>query len=99
MNDKLITRLVYGISVFVFIVVVILNRKIIPVTIETPGFVYYLPALNAMINGLCSLLLIVSLYQIKRKNIELHKKIMLLAKYLKCMNKCPRPHSQRCWST
>ena len=75
MNDKLITRLVYGISVFVFIVVVILNRKIIPVTIETPSFVYFLPALNAMINGLCSLLLLVSLYQIKRKNIELHKKI------------------------
>jgi len=75
MNDKLITILVYGISVFVFIVVVILNRKIIPVTIETPSFVYFLPALNAMINGLCSLFLLVSLYQIKRKNIELHKKI------------------------
>lgn len=75
MNDKLITRLVYGISVFVFIVVVILNRKFIPVTIETPSFVFYLPALNATINGLCSILLLVSLYQIKRKNIELHKKI------------------------
>ncbi len=75
MNDKLITRLVYGISVFVFIVVVILNRKFITVTIETPSFVFYLPALNATINGLCSLLLLVSLYQIKRKNIELHKKI------------------------
>jgi putative membrane protein len=75
MNDKLIARAVYGISIFVFIVVVILNRKIIPVTIETPSFVYFLPKLNAIINGLCSILLLTSLYQIKRKNIELHKKI------------------------
>ncbi len=75
MNDKLIARVVYGISIFVFIVVVILNRKLIPVTIETPSFVYFLPKLNAIINGLCSIMLLTSLYQIKRKKIELHKKI------------------------
>ena len=53
----------------------ILNRKIIPVTIETPSFVYFLPKLNAIINGLCSILLITSFVQIKKKNIELHKKL------------------------
>lgn len=75
MNDKFIFRFVTGISIFVFLVVVILNRKIIPVTIETPGFVYFLPKLNAIINGLCSILLLTSFYQIKNKNIAAHKKL------------------------
>lgn len=75
MSDKAIFRFVTSVSVFVFLVVVILNRKIIPVTIETPSFVYFLPKLNAIINGLCSILLITSFVQIKKKNIELHKKL------------------------
>ncbi len=75
MTDKLIFRTITGISIFVFLVVVILNRKIIPVTIETPNFVYFLPKLNAIINGLCSVLLLISFYQIKNKNIAAHKKI------------------------
>ncbi len=74
-SDKAIFRFVTGISVFVFLVVVILNRKIIPVTIDTPSFVFFLPKLNAIINGLCSVLLILSLIQIKKKNIEAHKKL------------------------
>ncbi len=77
-SDKLIFRLVTGISIFVFVVVVILNRKIIPVTIETPSFIYFLPKLNAIINGTCTLLLLASLYQIKRKNIAMHKRINII---------------------
>ncbi len=75
MSDKFIFRFVTGISIFVFLVVVILNRKIIPVTIETPSFVYFLPKLNAIINGLCSVLLMISFIQIKKRNIDLHKKL------------------------
>lgn len=75
MSDKTIFRLITGVSIFVFLVVVILNRKIIPVTIETPSFIYFLPKLNAIINGLCSVLLITSLIQIRKKNIQLHKKL------------------------
>lgn len=75
MSDKFIFRFVTGISIFVFLVVVILNRKIIPVTIETPSFVYFLPKLNAIINGLCSILLLLSLNQIRQKNISAHKKL------------------------
>jgi putative membrane protein len=78
MNDKLIFRLVTFISIFVFAVVVILNRKLIPVTIPTPAFVYFLPKLNAIINGTCSVLLLISLYQIKRKNIDAHKRLNIL---------------------
>ena len=78
MKDKLIFRLIAGISVFVFLVVVILNRKIIPVTIETPQFIYFLPTLNAIINGTCTVLLLISLYFIKQRNIKAHKNINLL---------------------
>ncbi len=75
MNDKFIFRFVTGISIFVFLVVVILNRKVIPVTINTPSFVYFLPKLNAIINGLCSVLLVISFLQIRKKNIAAHKKL------------------------
>ncbi|MBU0697691.1 MAG: DUF420 domain-containing protein [Bacteroidetes bacterium] len=78
MNDKLIFRLITGVSIFVFVFVVILNRKIIPVTIATPAFVYNLPKLNAIINGTCTILLISSLLAIKQKNIKLHKRINII---------------------
>ncbi|TAE35709.1 MAG: DUF420 domain-containing protein [Sphingobacteriales bacterium] len=78
MNDKLIFRLIMAVSVFVFIVVIILNRKIIPVTIPTPSFVYLFPKFNAIINGTCSILLLTSLYFIKQKNIIAHKRINIL---------------------
>jgi putative membrane protein len=79
MNDKVTFRVVLGISIFVFIAVVILNRKILPVPETIPDFVYQLPKLNAIINGTCSILLIISLYFIKRKNIEMHKKLNITA--------------------
>jgi putative membrane protein len=78
MKDKLIFRFITGISIFVVVVVLILNRKIIPVTIEVPSFVYFLPTLNAIINGTCTMLLLLSLYFIKQKNINTHKKINIL---------------------
>ena len=78
MTDKLIFRLISAVSIFVFLVVVILNRKLIPVTIPTPSFVNFLPTLNAIINGTCSVLLLLSLYFIKRKNIKVHKRINIL---------------------
>lgn len=78
MSDKLIFRSIIGVSVFVFLVVVILNRKIIPVTIATPDFVYFLPKLNAIINATCTVLLLISLYFIKQKNIIAHKRTNIL---------------------
>ena len=79
MNDKSTFRIVLGISIFVFVAVIILNRKILPVPEVIPGFVYQLPKLNAFINGTCSLLLMVSLYFIRQKNIEAHKKVNITA--------------------
>lgn len=79
MSDKAVFRLVTAISIFVFVVVVILNQKVLPRPEVMPTFVTFLPTLNAMINGTCTILLLLSLWAIKKKNIALHKKINLTA--------------------
>ncbi|MGZ3864863.1 MAG: DUF420 domain-containing protein [Bacteroidia bacterium] len=79
MSDKAVFRLVAAISIFVLGVVVILNRKILPAPAVMPGFVSFLPMLNAIINGSCTVLLLFSLWAIKNKNIQLHKKINITA--------------------
>ncbi len=78
MTDKFIFRFVAAISVFVFVVVLVLNRHLIPAPATMPSFVPFLPKLNAILNGTCSVLLLVSLYFIKLKNITMHKRINIL---------------------
>lgn len=78
MTDKFIFRFVAGISVFVFLVVVILSMKVLPVPHVLPSFTYFLPKLNAILNGTCSVLLLLSLYFIKQGNIRVHKRINIL---------------------
>lgn len=78
MNDKFISKLITGVSIFVLVVVVILQSKILnifPDKALIPSWVFYLPAFNAIVNGTCSVLLLLSLYFIKRKKITTHKKI------------------------
>jgi putative membrane protein len=77
-NDKLYFRIVMGVSIFVFLVVVILNRKWIPRPDVPPSFIYMLPKLNAMINGTCSVLLLISLYFIRNRKITAHKNTNIL---------------------
>jgi putative membrane protein len=79
MSDKLVFRIVMTISIVVFAAVIILNKKILPVPETIPSFVYKLPKLNAMLNGTCTLLLLLSLYFIKQKNIAVHKKLNIIA--------------------
>jgi putative membrane protein len=78
MTDKFIFRFVAAVSVFVFVVVLVLNRHLIPAPSTVPGFVQYLPKLNAVLNGTCSILLLISLYFIRQKNITMHKRINIL---------------------
>jgi putative membrane protein len=79
MNDKAVFRLVMVVSMVVFVAVIILNKKILPVPETIPDFVFKLPKLNAMLNGTCSLLLLLSLYMIKQRNIAVHKKLNVIA--------------------
>ena len=37
----------------------------------------FLPAMNATLNGICTVLLIVALMAIKKKNVQLHKRLMI----------------------
>jgi putative membrane protein len=78
MTDKFIFRFVAGVTVFVIAVVVILNRHLIPGPAVAPSFTPYLPMLNAVLNGTCSILLLVSLYFIKQGNITVHKRLNIL---------------------
>ncbi len=78
-NEKTIKTIVYGTTIAICAVVTILNQKWIPHPDVFPAFIYKLPALNAFLNGSCSVLLILSLLAIKRRNIALHKKLNLTA--------------------
>jgi putative membrane protein len=78
-NNKIVFRIITAASILIFALVVILNRKILPVSSEIPSFVFKLPAMNAIINACCSLLLISSYLAIRKKNITLHKKLNLTA--------------------
>lgn len=77
MSDKKFFILAVIITVIVVLVVVILN--ILPKSDFQPGFVIHLPLLNACLNGTCTVLLLFSLYFIKRKKIQIHKKINITA--------------------
>lgn len=76
MSDKLVVRLITTVSIVVFLVVLVLQSHIItifPQGSTVPSWVFFLPKLNAIINGTCSVLLLISLYQIKGGNIQTHK--------------------------
>lgn len=74
-SDKIIYRVVLAATLAIPLVVLILGLKILPKPEPAPSFIYYLPTLNAIINGTCSILLLVSFYFIKRKQIAIHKKL------------------------
>ncbi|MEP6613702.1 MAG: DUF420 domain-containing protein [Mucilaginibacter sp.] len=79
MTDKFIFRFVAAVSVFVFVVVLVLSLKVLPVPKPLPSFTLLLPKLNAILNGTCSVLLLVSLYFIRHGNVTMHKRINILA--------------------
>lgn len=78
-NDKTVKLVIWITTIVICLAVIILNRKILPVPSEIPGFIFKLPALNAFLNGTCTVLLIFSLLAVKKKNITLHKKLNLTA--------------------
>ena len=78
MTEKLTFRLILALSFIVFTVVAVLQSNLInifPDKSVIPSWVLFLPTLNALINGTCTVLLLLSLYFIKRKEIAIHKKL------------------------
>lgn len=77
--EKNIKLIIYILTIIVLLVVVILNRKVLSPPSEFPYFIYYLPLTNALLNGTSFVLLLLSFWAIKNKNISLHKKLNLSA--------------------
>lgn len=69
-NDKTVFKIVLAVSALICVVVVVLNQKLIPVPDTFPAFIYKLPMLNAFLNGSCSLLLMASLWAIKKETLS-----------------------------
>ncbi len=76
-NQKLYLRLIYFISVVVFLLVVYLGQ--LPKANSIPEWAKMLPVLNAFLNASTCILLLISLYFIKNKKVEIHKRLNLLA--------------------
>jgi putative membrane protein len=78
-NDKTVFKITLAVSALICVVVVVLYQKLIPVPDTFPAIIYKLPMLNAFLNGTCSILLLASLWAIKKRNFQLHKKLNLTA--------------------
>ena len=76
-SEKFYLRLIYIISVAVFLLVLVLSR--LPKSDSVPVFVKFLPKLNAIINGTCTAVLLTSLYFIRKKKVAIHRKLNLVA--------------------
>jgi putative membrane protein len=69
--------LITVISVAVFGIVAVLSQ--LPKAESIPSWAAVLPALNAFLNATTTIVLLVSFYFIRRKNVEIHKRLNLLA--------------------
>jgi putative membrane protein len=78
-KEKNVKLTIYITTVAVCALVVILNQKWIPHPDTFPNLIYKLPMVNAFLNGSCTILLLFSLWAIKKRNIELHKKLNITA--------------------
>lgn len=78
-SEKGVKLTIYITTIAVCALVVVLNQKWIPHPDTFPSFIYKLPMVNAFLNGSCTVLLLLSLWAIKNKNIQLHKKLNLTA--------------------
>jgi putative membrane protein len=77
MTDKILFRVIFGITIAVLGLVVVLNLMPKPDTM--PDILKHCPALNATLNGTCTLLLIASYFAIRNKKIKLHRTLNITA--------------------
>jgi len=73
MNEKNVLRGIYALSALLLIAVAVIYN--LPTAETIPAFVPWLPRLNAVINTVCSVLLVISFLAIKRKQVETHKRL------------------------
>ena len=73
MGEKSVFRAIAVVSAIVFILILWLSS--LPKSESIPSYAHWFPRINAMINGTASVLLLFSLYFIKRKNITMHGRL------------------------
>jgi putative membrane protein len=79
-NDKKASLLIILFSVIVFVAVVFLSR--IKLEVELPFNVHLFATVNAILNSLVSLLLVVGLIAVKNAKYQLHRNVMMSAMVL-----------------
>lgn len=84
-SEKNIFRIIFSVSLIVLVLVIVLNRKILPRPEIPPSFIYVLPKLNAIINATCTILLLTSFYFIRRKKIQIHKRLNITTFFLSAL--------------
>ena len=77
LNERLALRVIAGLSLFVTIAVAVL--MLLPAQKHIPEFVYVLPTVNAFLNGSCFVLLLASLYFIRKRNYVAHMQLNIVA--------------------
>lgn len=77
MKEKFYLRLIWILSAVVFLLVVILSQ--LPKAEHIPAWAAFLPKLNAIINGTCSLILLLSFYFIRQKKVAIHRALNITA--------------------
>ena len=78
-QDKFWLRIIYIVSIVISLAVAFLILGPRPDGMEGMLDVSILPHVNALLNSICTILLLAALWFIKRKEIERHKKTMLAA--------------------
>ena len=76
-DDRKARVFIIALSLIVFIAVVVLSR--VKLEVELPFNVHVFAGINAAINSVVALLLVFGIIAVRKKNYELHKKIMLTA--------------------
>jgi len=81
-SEKKFKTITWIFTAIVFLLVLIIKTPGIPKPSQTPEWIYILPLFHAILNGTCFLILIASFLSIRKKNVELHRKLNTAAMVL-----------------
>ncbi|HMJ46162.1 MAG TPA: DUF420 domain-containing protein [Ferruginibacter sp.] len=76
-NDRKARIFIFSVSIIVFLAVAVLSR--VKLAVELPFDVHVFALINAIINSMVTILLLMGLVAVKQKNYQRHKKIMIAA--------------------
>jgi len=77
MNDKVVSRIIIGVTIAIPVAVTTLH--FLPKPDHVPEIIKHCPLLNAILNGTCTVLLICSYIAIRNKKVSIHKKLNVTA--------------------